>query len=255
MKKPRWLLAPAAGLALVLAIACGGDKSASGGGTISNERIDLQSVAYKIETLQSFRFDFRMKLDVELPDSSGEGDDPMGDAFAAALLGLLGDIKAEGAFVGPDSVQTKMTVAGQQIETIQIGDRAWIKEDGEWRETEADVDMFSQSPTDLLGTFLPEEVLQGAKVSKETVNGVKATRYSFDKESLTALAQSLGESTAEFDELKKADLDLWLSEDGGIPVKMVLAMAGESDGQPLAIEMEMNIRDINSKSIKIEAPA
>lgn len=253
MNKALWLLAPIAGLMVSLAVACGGDGSGGAAAAVANEPLDLQAVVYKVETLQSFRFDLRMKLDFELGDGVG-GEDDVGKAFGAALLGLLSDVRAEGAYVGPDRFHGKVTLAGQEVETIQIGDRAWIKEGGKWRETEPEMQLFSQSPTDLLGQFLPEGALKGAKVSKETVNGVKTTHYAYDKESLAALAQSLGENAAGLDELKKADFDLWLSEEGGIPVRIVMDLQGESDGQPVALQLEMNLREINSNSIKIEAP-
>jgi len=259
MKTIRWLLAPAAGLALAFAFACGGDKDKDGGDAASSgdlpagREVNLITVANQIDTLQSFRFDIAMKFDLGDLATSEDGEDPLGEALGTALLGLLGDIKAKGAFVGPDSMEVEMTMMGQEIATVQIGDRAWVKVFGEWEETEPQ-DLTVASPSQLLTDLLPDEVLKGAKVSKEKVNGVEATRYSFNKESLVALAEAMGESTAEFAEVSKANVDIWLNADG-VPVKLVLDMVGKDEsGQEVGIEMEMNIRDINSKSIKIEAP-
>ncbi len=260
MNKLRWLLAPGVGLMLTLIIACGGDKDASpdaAGGSPSREgpqdSLDLARSAASIDSLRSYRFDLTMKLDFG-PSGERSGDNALGDALGGAILGLLKDIKAEGAYVAPDQMAMKMSLPGIQVEMIQIGDRAWVKSGGQWQGTEPSQDLFSQSPTGLLGDVLPAEVLSGAKVSKETVNGAKATRYSFNKGSLTELASVMGGSTAELEQLTKANMDVWLNDDG-VPVKIKLDMAGKDEnGQKVSIFMEMNIRDINSKSIKIEAP-
>jgi hypothetical protein len=265
MRRLRWLLAPVAFVGLAVVIACGGDKKGAdganaspprSGGTVSDRQIDLLSTAAELEELRSFRFDMTMKLKLDASAVSSDEDD-LGAAIGAALLGALGDMKAEGAFVAPDQTQMKLRMLGQEFEMVQIGDKAWVKIDGKWQETDASEEMgfsMGDSPTDLLGGLLPSEVLKGAKVSKEKVNGVEATRYSFDKASLLALAEAMGETGTGFDQVSKANLDLWLMDDK-IPVKIVLDIEGEDeDGNAVGMELQMNIRDINSDSIKIKAP-
>jgi hypothetical protein len=254
MRKLRLLLALCGALAIGLAVACGGDQDPGTPGAVAAP-LDLASTADNLASLRSFRFDVAIKLDITAPKSSGSSDDAFGDAFAGALLGLLGDIKAEGALVAPNSVEMKMSMAGQEFAFVQIDNDAWVKYGSTWEKTVASASGFDfSSPSDLITDFLPQEALAGAKTSQETVNGVKTTRYSFDKKALEKLAQDMGETTAGLDELTSAKLDVWLTADN-IPVKIVMDFAGKDEsGQQMAMKMEMNVKDINSDSIKIKPP-
>ncbi len=270
MIKPRNLLLALAGLLLSVVIACGGssDKSAdkkdsgakSGGGSSNGQVLDLSKSSAKLLDLRSFRFDLVMKLDLGsqgLPtgsSSSGDRADALGSAFAAALLGVLGDIKADGSFIKPDQMDIKLKLGGQDINYIQIGQKAWVKFAGSWQTTSPDSSMgLGSSPTDLFGEFLPQEALKGAKTSKETVNGVSTTHYAFDKAALAKLSE-FQDATNEFKDLTSANLDAWLSDEG-LPVKLSMNLAGkDASGQKMGISLEMNVRDINSNSIQIKAP-
>ena len=250
MKKLQPLLALGLGLALAFVIACGGDKD-SGSGTVAGP-IDLASTASKLEELKSFRFDMTMKLDV--PMGTGGSED---DAFGAALLGLFGDIRAEGAFVAPDNMQVTMSMAGQEFGIVQIGADAWTKfGTSKWEKTTAaaaGIDIGS-SPTELITEFLPQEVLSGATTKQETVNGVKTTRYSFDKKALEQLAADLGEGLGDLDTLTDANVDLWLNSDN-VPVKILMKMAGTDEtGQKMSINLEVNVKDINNSAVQIKPP-
>ncbi|MPZ50313.1 MAG: hypothetical protein GEU75_13615 [Dehalococcoidia bacterium] len=259
MKKLRPLFALGAGLALAFVLACGGDKDATGGGDSGGNGsgavagpLDLSSTADKLAQLKSFRFDMAMKLEVPMGATGGEDD----DAFGAALLGLFGDIKAEGAFVAPNNMQITMNMAGQEIGIVQIGNDAWTKFGSTWQKTTAEevgIDIGS-SPTELITEFLPQEILAGAKTKEETINGARATRYSFDKAALETLATEMGESAADLKTLTDANLDVWLNGDG-IPVKILMEMAGTDDtGQKLSMNLELNVKDLNSDSIQIKPP-
>ena len=260
-------LASVAGLLVVLALACGGDKKdgasagdydASPGGAPAVQFVDLTESANNLRELESFRFDFSMKMKLGSVSGSGSSDDALGAAFAAALLGALGDIKAEGAFVAPDQIETKVSFGGEEISYVQIGSKAWIKEGGSWTATTADADLaLGGSPSELFEDFLPQEVLRGARTKQESVNGVKATRYSFDKQALADLAEEFGSGAGagDLDDISEASLDIWLAEDN-IPVKVLVAIAGKDEsGQSISIQLEMNVRDINSDSVKIRPPA
>ena len=272
MSKSRLLLAPLAALAVALLVACGGDKkddsastsepgassssSSSGSGGGSSTQLDLARSTAKIQDLRSFRFDVSLKMDLGSPasgpSSGSSSDDALGDAFASILLGALGDIKATGAFVKPDQMEVTLKLGGQDISMVQIKDKAWVKFGGKWQVTDPDDDIGLGSPSDLLGDLLPAEVLKGARTSSETVNGVKTTKYSFDKKALEALTKELGEG-ADFKDISTANLDVWLNGDS-IPVKLVMNIGGKDEkGKNVSVKMEMNITDINS-DIKIKAP-
>jgi hypothetical protein len=244
-------------LLAALAVACGGDKpnpvaSLAGG---SANSVDLSQSSAKLMALESFRFDVSIKMDLgDLLSGAGSTEDEFGAAFAELLLGLFGEIKAEGAFIAPDKIDVKMTMAGEEMAFIQIGDKAWMKEGGVWQVTEAeDFDsVLSATPADLFD-LLPDQILNGAKTSSERVNGVQATRYSFDRKALEDIAKSFGED-ADFKDVTEANIDVWLTQEQ-IPVKVSVNMGGKDDsGQSMSIRMELNVRDINSGSIQIRPP-
>ena len=249
---------------IALALACSGgsdsNDTAANAPSASNiseqSQVNFTESAAKLQELTSFRFDFSMTLDLGgLGSGSGTaGEDPFADALAMAFLGLLGGIEAEGAYVAPDKVEVRLTLAGQEMGYVQIGDDAWMNDGAGWQATQAGESLdFSQSPADLLSDFLPQQVLQAAETSSETVNGVETTRYSFDREALAQLSEDMGEP-AGLEDISEANLDIWLTE-GSVPVKLLVNMAGQDEtGQSLSLQLDANVRDINSSSIEIEAP-
>lgn len=254
----RAFLAFVALLVAGLLAACGGDdKSSSAPSSDSSEKpgtvleqVDLAQSVQNLQKLQSFRFDLAMKIDM---GGSGAGaSNTLDDAFGSALLGAFGDIKASGSVVMPDQAELSMTMLGQEFSFVQIGSQAWVKTGSVWQATTADSLSFG-SPDDLFSDLLPSEVLRGAKTSREKVNGVDAVRYSFDKKALQALADYFGES-ADMTSLQDANLDIWLNSDS-IPVKMTMKFSGrDDDGQLVSFKLELNLKDINSPSIKVKAP-
>jgi hypothetical protein len=243
-----------AALLLSFAVACGGAATGSIG---AGQTLDLTDTADKLTALQSFRFDFQMQMDFPDIPATGSEEDAFGAAFASAFLSILSDIKAEGAFVSPDKVDAKMSFGGEEVSFIQIGNRSWTKSGSTWKEEPVTgplgLDLGLGSPTDFLTEFLPGEVLRGAKTSKERMNGVDTTRYSFDKAALEKLVAESGEDVADFQKVSKAKLDVWLSAEN-IPMKVLMDIAGEDkDGQDMGMRLEMNIRDLNG-NITIKPP-
>jgi hypothetical protein len=268
---------PAAGILFALVVACGGgdgdeaasnDRSApdapaasssqpvTGGGTTS-EVLDLKTARQRLLDLRSFRFDMSMKMDLgELTKPSVDGEeDGLGAAFAALLLGAFNDMKAEGSFVAPDQADMKVSLGSLNVSFVQVGNKAWSRfAGGDWQETDPSSELgFGSSPTDMFEEFLPEEVLKGARTTRETMNGQQTTHYSFDKKSLEALAEKLDEETESLSELDSANMDIWVNDDN-IPVKMLMDFAGkDEDGHKVSMQLSMNIRDINA-DIKIKPP-
>lgn len=267
MKKLRWILAPFAAGLLALVVACGGDDgnggntndggSASGGGSSVSQELNLSEAALQLQELRSFRFKIAFKLDFDLGDlaDSTDPEDEFGAAFAEAFLALFSDISMEGAYVAPDSFDMTMGIAGEEAHLIQIGDEAWVDDGSGWVATdpsEGDLTPFGD-PTDFAIDFLPNEVLSNAKTSSEKVGGVETTHYHFDKASLEAVAQEMGEDTADFAEIDEMTLDVWMAE-GNIPVKFNVDVTGkDADGGNLGLQMEFELTDINA-DINIERP-
>ena len=259
MTKLRWLLTPVLVAIIGLAAACGGDdedggstSNAGGGGAVTTE-LDLSQAATQLMDLRSFRFDVSLKMDFDLPASDEE--DELSAGLANAFLALLSDIEMHGAYVAPDSFDMTMRIAGEEVRMVQIGNRAWINEGSGWQESD-DIGSFGAlgDPADLAFDVLPQEVLRNAKTKSEKVNGVEATRYSFDKAALQALAAEVGEDTAGLEEIDSAQLDVWLTKDN-IPVKMSMDVRGTAeDGSDIAVNLQFDVSDLNSNQIKIEAP-
>jgi hypothetical protein len=265
MIKSRWLLAPLAAGLLGLIVACGGDKdsrssnksgsSSGSGGGVSTE-LDLSNAASTLLELRSFRFDVSLKMDIDTKGLAADDDDEFGAGLAAAFLALFSNIKMEGAYVAPDSFDLKMEFAGEEAHMIQVGNKAWINEGSGWKATNAgsgDLSILG-NPSELAFDMLPQEILRNAKTKSEKVNGVETTRYSFDKASLEAIASDLGVVGAGLDQIDEAKLDVWMTKDD-IPVKIAMNFKGKAeDGTKMALAMELNITDLNSDKIKIEAP-
>jgi hypothetical protein len=263
MKKPRWLLIPAFAVLTAVVVACGGEDNGSGAsaqsgsGGASTRELNLPNAVLELEDLRSFRMDLSFKLDLG-EVLSGLGVDE--SAFASMFLNKLSDVRVEAAYVAPDSFSAETNLSGEQVKYVQIGRQAWVNEGGGWKETEAEdlaMDLGS-NPTELLKDFLPQEVLAVAETKQETVNDVKATRYSFDRDSLEELAEDYGEDFG-FDistlaDIEELSLDVWVSE-GGIPVKASMVFEGQDrEGNDVSLELELNITDINSDDVKITRP-
>ena len=275
MTRLRWLLTPISTVLLVFAVACGGasddesgntdatgsgvasgssaspPRAQTGGQTAANGTLNVANVASSLEAIESFRFDLRLEMDFDGDGGSG------GDAEAAAMLmALLGNIEAEGAYLAPDSYEMSMSFFGMEVQIVQIGDEVWTNDGSGWvAGAGLSMPFDMSSPADLAFEFIPLAELAGAETSSENVNGVETTRYSFDKESLAALAEAAGESTGieDLSEVDTMTLDVWLTSDG-VPVKLQMAVQGESDGAHVSVKMELNVTDLNDSSITIERP-
>jgi hypothetical protein len=267
MRKLGWITAPLMAGLLALTVACGGgdddDSSslsgsgASGGGAAVSQELNLAEAANQLLELRSFRFNLSLNLDFDLDSlaASGDEDDEFGAEFAAAFLALLSDIRMEGTYVGPDSIDMRMGIAGEEAHYVQIGDEAWVDDGSGWVPTApdaADLVPFGD-PMSFTTEMLPDAVLQNAEISEEEIDGRTAVRYHFNKESLEAVAAELGEDTSEFGEVDEMELDVWIIENS-IPVKFEISGSG-SDPEigDLAFEASFSITDIN-EDIEIERP-
>ncbi len=268
MRKLRWILAPLAVGLLALTVACGGNDNksksndggtASGSGAAVSQELNLAQAATQLMDLRSFRFNLSFKLDLDLEslgasDTTAE-DDEFGAAFAAAFLALFSDISMQGTYVAPDSFDMQLSLAGEDVHYVQIGNEAWVDDGSGWTETAPDGSdlSFLGDPTSFATDFLPDAVLQNAKITDDAVGGVPAKRYHFDKASLEAVAADLGQETADFAEIDEMTLDVWLIE-GDIPVKFEISVSGkDANGSQMGLEAKFELTDINA-DINIDRP-
>jgi hypothetical protein len=253
MPRLRPLIALAAGLLIAIALTgCGGDdkSSAAAAAGAGGQRINLSESAAKLSSLQSFRFSGSASLNYSgAQPSTAQG--AFGGVLMQMLLDGLKDMKVEGAVVAPDQAQLSLKIAGQDFGIVQIKDQAWVKFMGGWTNIKPE-DLGLNGGlnfSELAADQLPKEVVQAAKVSKEKVNGIDATRYSFDKAALQRLAQDAGAGQ----NVDSADMSLWLTDDG-VPVKFTLKIKGTDDnGGKIDLQAEFEVSDLNG-NISIKAP-
>ena len=251
-----------AAFTLAFATACGDDDdpaqgddaNGNGGNAPASQTLDLAQTSESLLELDSFRFDLSMQLDLGDLGSGAMPEDELGAEFAAALLGAIGDIEAEGTYVAPESLAMTMSLGGEEIGLVQIGEQAWVDYGAGWEVAPPSADLSLGSPTDLVTEFLPQQVIEGAETSSETVNGVETTRYSFDRQRIEELIAASGEDPAGFSDISEAQLDVWVDAQQ-IPVKISMVLTGDDgSGQDLGLRLEMNIYDLNSSSLTVEPP-
>ena len=267
-----WLGAGAVAILALLA-ACGGGASekeseatAPPGAdvTASGVPVGLVPSCGDIESISSFRYAIRLKLDIPgLPTPPGDADrgppqateEPFG-ALAAVLLGLFSDLQIDGAYVAPDRSRAILHISGQEVEVRSIGDRSWVRFGDVWQEETASTEVAFLSPQAICHELVPDlgGSLADVPWSPETINGIVARYYHLDKANLPQLTGLLG--VGEGDGLpEEFRVDVWLAEEGGWPVRLQMEARGRDEtGMPVGLELFLELRDIGNPDIKIEPP-
>lgn len=200
-----------------------------GGG--EGEEVDLSSIVSGLQSLDSYRADFKMTFEGTTDSGAEEwvfemNAEHVRDPFAQRIV-----------FQGAD--------VGGIFETIQIGDQQYmLLGDGQCMSSSV-----GEGEAMDMELFEPDEVIGGLEnihrsLPDETVNGVLCRHYTFDESSVfwTGLSHVEGE--------------VWVAVDGDYVVRYVMQADGtdptsQKEGH---IEWEYEVRDINT-SITIEPPA
>ena len=249
MRTPVRALAVGALSLSILLSACGGGeeqatKEAAATPTPGGQAIPIASLA----DLKSFRYSITLHL--EIPGL----EDELFPGFAA----LLSDVEIRGASVAPDKSEMQMTLgeSGQVMGAVVIGERTWFSSGEEWTETPnraSDVSLLS--PEKVSGSVIDEEAFAGAKPTKEKLNGVDALHYTANQSGLGSLRELLGVAEPENDVPVETRMELWLTEDGGYPVRLMIDARGkDAEGEEVSVQLEMNVTDLNDPGIEIEPP-
>jgi hypothetical protein len=142
-------------------------------------------------------------------------------------------------------------LGGSEISFILIGPDAWISTgNGTYIPTPGGASMFSQfteglAPGSLLGMVPPTALTGMTQVGQEEKNGVATTHYQVTGADSPQVAEGLGAD---------AVVDVWIADEGGYMVGMVLDGTMDVSGTATPIQMSMDISRINDESIEIEAP-
>ena len=87
------------------------------------------------------------------------------------------------------------------------------------------------------------------------MNGVDALHYTATQSGLGSLSDLFGVTEPENSGPVETKMELWLTEDGGYPVRVVIDAGGkDAEGREVSIQLEMNVTDLNDPGIKIEPP-
>jgi hypothetical protein len=175
-------------------------------------------------------------------------------------------LEVQGAVINPDREHTQ-TIADLgfftlRSEEIRIGDRTWGRDGtGPWREGRTGGAFGMELPAVTpAGLFSDDDEslnevarrLEGREFVREMVNGVATLRYDFTREEFEEVFATEAELVPDEVDLAEFDVSLWLSEEHGVPVRIVLN--GRTEAGVEAFLVEMNITDLNSGAIAIEEP-
>jgi len=165
----------------------------------------------------------------------------------------MGSIELSGIVAGPDRIHLtwRDLGEGEAFEVIQLGNQAWVLEDGEWTEVPIFVSEAmsaaaliyapSMAWTGLFGELQPD----ATHVGKEDVNGVRTDHYA-------ATYAQWGRYWP--GEISDATGDIWIAEEG-YPVKYSFHATGvDEDGDRGSVTWTMELSDVNGP-IEIEQPA
>ncbi len=228
---------------LLAVVACGGDSDVVAAGEVTLGSAD---------ELTSFRYDLTISIET--------GEDATSSLAVDLTMGLTG------AVITPDREQSMVKVDFGffkiDLETIRIGSQAWSRSLGDdWaEESPGDEELpLDLSPLDILGgnEFSSlQAVISGMTGTVETVNGVSAARYDMDAEQFAAAFPDDAGSDGDLptDDLENMTISLWVTRDAGIPVRLVLEGTSTGEDAGGTVKLELNLTDLNSSSIKIEAP-
>jgi len=201
---------------------------------------DIGAAAAALKDVQRYALDIKAS---GLPQAAGAGEitmsglvDTENDAYQLAMTGIAG-LDALGGGAG--------------ISFIVIGDDVWIGTDGETYVKTPGASAMVQPIREGLapGTLLnmvPAGAANGmATVGQEDKNGVATTHYHVTGADSPGVAEGLGQDGV---------MDLWVADDGGYIVSMVVDGVIDMNGTQTPMSWTMDISRINDESIEIEAP-
>lgn len=180
-------------------------------------------------------------------------------AFAGSPLGGGGGangVPFSGAFVAPNRTYTKLEIPGQESETISIGADTWTRAgSGPWvKATGGAGDSFAFNPNSFCREQLGNLGRAGVAPVNDTVDGVPALRYDFDKAALGRGGFDLGGAGSVADLPDNTAVALWVTERERWPVRVDITGDGTGSGNPLAFAIRFNVTDLNNDSVKVEPP-
>ncbi|MGD0204844.1 MAG: hypothetical protein ABSB57_00100 [Dehalococcoidia bacterium] len=264
-------------VSLALATACGGEEEprlgespTPQGGSPTAEASSptpqgsSAAACQAIQDLKSYRYTMHFLIESPEPPTPPATPLPTPSTLITTSISSPIDYTVDASYVAPDRFDAMTTMkiheTGEErtVAIVIIGNRHWYKSGDQW--TENPNALLGYLPPDICSAIFPDLNLPQAEPERESVNGVKALHYSLpDVFSEHAMAQIFGAGSVMDLIMKRLNVDLWLAEDGGWPVRMEIRSSGVfSDGselRELRLELIVDLRDVNSDEIKVEPPA
>jgi hypothetical protein len=243
-------------LAIAMMAACGGN------GSDGSSPMPAATGAQPCQILdQAKSFRYVSKTTLESPDTTETptADLPLPSPTRSprAFDGyFLYEYEVEASVVSPDRFHFTISATdAPRSDIIIIGEEVWQQLEGVWTALPLAAGIPYQ-PIPVCEAILPELDLSQGEPQQEEVNGRQTMHYTFPKNpSPQGVATIFGENSDMAAVIKELDVDLWLSAEEGELVRLELRGKGlYSDGRPLVVHLELDVRDINADDIKIEPP-
>jgi hypothetical protein len=199
---------------------------------------DLEGAAGALDAIKKYQID--LSISGMMPTAAG--------ADAITMSGLV-DQEAD-AYSFEMTGVAGLGTEGTAVKFVVIGDDAWINLGGDqYIKTPGGASQFdsmrtSLAPSALLGQF-PTTGLELFTVGPEEKNGIATTHYHASAADTPALAPTIGADGV---------MDVWVAEDGGYMVSMVMDGEVPISGAVTPVSMSIDLSRINDETINIAEP-
>jgi hypothetical protein len=268
-----WAAVLALALAATLAAACNGGGGGGGTATVqptiegspigspipqSTEQAATNPACQALASLKTYRY--ISNLELRSPEALVTPTEGQPTPVSTLTRDYTGDVSfdydIDASFVAPDSVDAIVsTQAGEPLNIIAIGGTTWLQSaSGQWQESPEPTGVPYQ-PLEICNAIFPQLNLEQV-AEKDTVNDISAQHYVLpDTPSGQAFATIFGASSDMAILFQTMDVEVWVTDDGGWPVKMDILGSGlYANGRQLSAHITIELRDINNKDIKVEPP-
>jgi len=251
-----WAVLAVLGLVATLLAACGGGKEAPAPSPTAEDEAVASCQA--LEALETYRYVVNWKLESPEPtESPTEGQPTPTSTLTQQFVGpFLFEYNIDASFVAPDRIDAIIGAAGgSPFRMITIGGQSWVNFAGSWMGAPQGQTV-SYRPLDICEAVLFDLDLSQVEPQEEKVNDVKTLHYSFPQvPSQQAMAKIFGPSSDTVTLITAVDVDLWLAEKDGWPVRIDVGGSGlYADGRELRVHVSIDVRDANSGDIRVEPP-
>jgi hypothetical protein len=211
-----------------------------------------------LRSLSSYRFSGTFSL---TPAARAQAAPASGQpAFAGSIANLLSNVAFQGSAQAPDRYQARVTFGGSGVQPLDVvriasqnysrfGDNAWKQ--GDQIQGFGGISQFD--PESICERTLAFVDSGGQAPAHESIDGVAVLRYDVTGAQLRALGggrPATGIQTPT-PAAEAAQATVWTAEKGGYPLRFHI----KTETAAGAIDLLVNISDVNGRDIRISAPS